>query len=120
MDDRVQIKTENGIKVLFIDFSNLPTEDVLKMLPKMNEAAVSNKLVLYILDAKNINMTGEGKSAVETSIKDIESKLGKTYSAIIGFTGIQKIIANAINKDTYFAKDYSDAVEWATKTSKKI
>ncbi|MBN1780228.1 hypothetical protein JW948_03820 [bacterium] len=120
MDNRLKIRTENGVKIMFVDLSNLAPDEIVNIFPALNEKAIENRIRLYIFDITNTHTTQEIKHASRASIDTIESKLGKIASALIGLTGIQKIIANAISKDQYFAKDEADAVKWVLEQAVKM
>jgi hypothetical protein len=46
------------------------------------------------------------------SIEFIQSKLGKIHIALVGLSGVQKIIASAIDRDTHFASSMNEAFDW--------
>ena len=120
MVDRLKVVTEKGKDVLYVDLSGLPSQNIIEIFPELNKIAFTKKIRLFIFNITNTHTTVEVKNASKASIQEIESKLGKIASALFGLTGIQKIIANAISKDQYFAKDYADAMRWVLEQSEKM
>jgi iron-sulfur cluster repair protein YtfE (RIC family) len=110
MTDKIKIIEKEGTKILFTNLSNLSTKEILLMFPIMTEQAIKHKISLNIIDISNTHSNSEIKDGSKAAIAAIEQKIGKVETALIGIRGIQKIIANAISTNTYFANDLDDAI----------
>lgn len=120
MEDRIKIITESNHKILFVDLSNLKIEQIVEQFPKMTDIAISDKINHFIIDITNTHTDDRiRKSAKEAFARYKESTTAKPVTAVVGIRGIQKIIANAVSRDQYFAKDYADAVRWVVGKAEK-
>ncbi|MBN1697548.1 MAG: hypothetical protein JW881_08555 [Spirochaetales bacterium] len=117
MNDKLSIITYNGQKIIFLDLTNLKEEHILATHPDLVEFSVKNNIRLLLIDTTNTITTPKVKESSANTTNRIEEKIGKTLIAIIGLRGIQKLIANAIVKGIYFAKDKDDGCEWLVKNS---
>lgn len=111
MNDRIRILENSGKKILFVSYSNLGVQEMLNLIPEMEEVQLSNKINLVVFDVSNTHFNAKLKEAGKASIKFIESQIGKVYGAVFGIRGIQRIIASAIDRNTYFANDLDDAIQ---------
>jgi hypothetical protein len=119
MTDKIKIIEKGGAKILFTNLSNMTTEEILSMLPLMAELAIQHEINLNIIDISNTHSNAEIKDGSKAAIASIEQRIGKVESALIGIRGIQKIIANAISRNNYFAKDLDDAIDLLLKKYSK-
>jgi hypothetical protein len=62
-----------------------------------------------MLDITGTYSTPKVKETASNARQKANKQLGKVYSALIGISTIQRIIANAINKEQYFASNIDDA-----------
>jgi hypothetical protein len=70
-------------------------------------------VISTISDITNSNVTTAVKKRFEAMVKSTEG-ISKA-KATVGVQGIQKVIANVIKKDLYFAASVDDAKEWIVK-----
>ena len=113
------IEYENH-KILFLDMAGKDEEEILWSHPSLKEGMVKNKIVLLLLDTTNTRTTEKIKESSVETIKYVEQHNGPTLTALIGLRGIQKMIANAITKGIYFAKDREDGCRWLVANSSKL
>lgn len=111
MNARIKIIEKGEKSILFADYSNLKPDEILALVPEIREIQIEKRIKLLIFDVANTRFNAEIKEAGKESIKFVESKLGKTHTALLGIRGIQKIIASAVSRDVYFASNLDDAVE---------
>jgi len=119
MTDKIKIIEKGGTKILFTNLSNMSTKEILSMFPIMAELAIQHRINLNIIDITNTHSNAEIKDGSKAAIASIETKIGKVESALIGIRGIQKIIANAISSNNYFANDLDDAINHLLKRYNK-
>lgn len=118
MDVKINLISEGDVQIVFSNFSGLKVEEIVEQFPKMEELAINNNVRNFILDISNTFSNNVIRQESKASIDRIKDKLGNILVVLIGVKGIQKIIANAISSDMYFAKDYDDAVNWLKKKLK--
>ena len=117
MSSEIQWIEHNGKKIILCNFAGYDEKQYLSGVDAM-EAELLKQLpgvpVPHIVDVTDSHMTkvtsDRGKRTVEV--------LGKagivTRTAMVGVTGIKRVIAQAISKDVYFAKDMDDAKAYVT------
>jgi hypothetical protein len=119
MNERLEVIERGGYKILSVNMSGQSIPEIIEMFPQMNAVAIPNKIRLFVLNIEKTHSNSDLKEASKQSISELEASVGKVYSALIGIRGIQKIIANAINRDQYFANDADDAIDWLLKRIKE-
>jgi hypothetical protein len=114
MDDRSKWIEYKNKKLFHMNLSGLKEEDQLKVLESSIEKMINSteKVILLINDVRNTFTTEEIKIAADRSIKAVKDSGKDMHIALIGITGIKRVIANAINKGMFFAKDFESAKEW--------
>ena len=118
MHKRLKVVTERGIEILVVDLAGLSPDEILEIFPEITALSLSKKIRYNIFDITDTQTTAEIKDASKKSIAEVEKVVGRVYISLIGLRGIQKLIANAISKNSYFASDYQDALDWLVKMSK--
>ncbi|MBP1627941.1 MAG: hypothetical protein H6Q00_2416 [Holophagaceae bacterium] len=119
LSDRVQIITHRGHKIVFVDNTGLKPAEIIALHPILTKMAIDHKINLICNDVTNTTSDEGVKKSAQESIAATTSALGKIHSAIIGIRGIQKILANAMVRDQYFASDKEDALDWLVKQAEK-
>jgi hypothetical protein len=119
MEERIQVLTHLGEKLLHANLSGLSEDEIIVIHEKIKAIAIRDKIYLHILDVSNTNTTQRVKEVAATTMKEIISKIGPIYSSLIGLRLAQQIIANMINRDQYFASNLEDAKDWLVKKYKK-
>jgi len=119
MSDRVQIVTHRGHKIVWVDNSGLKPAEIIALHPLVTRTMIEQKVNLICNDITNTTSDEGVKKSAQESNTQTTAVLGKTHSAIVGIRGIQKIIANAMVKDQYFASDKADALDWLVKQAEK-
>jgi hypothetical protein len=115
MPSRVKLTVHQGKTILILDASGLKPEEIIALFPEYEKMGLANKVHLYALDVSNTRSNSDIQKASKASIDTIQSKLGKIHIALVGITGIQKIIASAIDRDTHFAENMNEALDWLVK-----
>ncbi|MBN1411427.1 MAG: hypothetical protein JW969_11335 [Spirochaetales bacterium] len=118
MANRIEWIEYKGQKILFCDFSNYDENQYLEGVDLMEKELLKQgegsklKLLIDVLNSHMTQKTSDrGKKTVEILTKaDIVA-----VTAMVGITGVKRIIASAISKDVFFAKDKESAKEWLIK-----
>ncbi len=106
----------NEKDIFYIDYSNLSGEKFLKLIREQDIyiKTLEKQDVLFLLNIKNMFFDNEGKEKIKESAKLIS--LHSKKFALVGLTGLKKILLSIINKITSLgAKGFSneqDAKDW--------
>jgi len=122
MSERVKWIEHNGTKVLLSDCSKCDEQQYLEIVGEMEaellkcQPGPSWPLIVDVTDSTMTKTTSDrGKKTVV-----LLSQAGvMTRTAMVGVTGIKRVIAQAISKDVYFARSMEDALEFVTSEGKK-
>jgi len=98
MDDKSFWEELQGKKILINDYSNLTNEEVLERI-KINEELIPSlgmDDILLLVDVTNDKGTAEIISSFKHIAKLIQPYIKK--GAIVGITGIQKVLLKAVNR----------------------
>ena len=115
MADRLQVITHKGRTILAVDYTGLTPQQIVELFPSVTRMSIEKKIPLIFTDVTGTYSSPEIKTAAAKSIQDTKAALGVLHSAILGIHGIQKLIANAIVKDQFFAGSREEALDWLAK-----
>ena len=121
MSERVKWIEHQGLKILYEDFSNLPEDEFIKEIQKVDKAMIESgdKDVFVLSNMVNVRMTDATKDAGQAVIDATKPHGITIHTTMVGLSKIQRIIANAVIKDVYFARDEEDAKEWLLRKAEK-
>lgn len=71
--------------------------------PALLEIGIREKIRLTLLDITNTHTTQAIKKSSEHINEKIAASVGRPFICLLGVSGIQKIIANAISRDIHLA-----------------
>jgi hypothetical protein len=117
--ETISIITHQSNRIVFFDGKNLKEDEICKGIEKLTESAIQNKINLIMLDISGTHTTPKVRETAALANKRANATLGKTYNALIGLSQLQRIIANAINREQYFASNIEDAKNWLISKNKK-
>jgi hypothetical protein len=125
MNDRVKWIEEQGARILFVDYSKLDEDACLKVYEDMRKTVMAQPAgvpIPIIVDITGTFITEKVRNA-QKSLSDEMHKTRKESekapTAVIGVTGVKKLIARAFRSDIYYANDAKDAVAWMIKQAKR-
>ena len=72
-------------------------------------------LIVDVTDSSMTKKTSERGKQTAAALSKVEVT---TATAMVGVTGVKRIIATAISRDVYFAKDLESAKDWAVEHAK--
>ena len=121
MSDRVRWFEHQGLKVLLEDFSNLPEDEFVKAIQEAERLMLESgdKVIYAICKMHGVRMTDAVKKAAQALMDNTKPKGIYIHSTMIGMSTVQRILANAIKRDMYFAKTDEDAKAWLLKQAEK-
>jgi predicted house-cleaning NTP pyrophosphatase (Maf/HAM1 superfamily) len=97
--ERVEEFTLDGKTFMYIDFSNLKSNESFNEVIRVIESAIAKhppNSVYTITNVENVRFDTESKELVAQYMEN--NKPYVKYGAVIGFDGIKKIFANAVFK----------------------
>jgi hypothetical protein len=115
MKNKIQWIEHKGKKILFCDFSNYTETEYIEGTGLMEKELLKQprgSKPLLIVDVTNSYMTQATSARGKETVKVLTEADVITKTAMVGIAGIKKIIAQAISRDVYFAKDIESAKEW--------
>ncbi|WP_005037715.1 hypothetical protein [Holophaga foetida] len=115
MSSHVQVIIHKGHKILFADCSGLKPAEIVAEINGSTQVMIAQKINLLCNDISNTTSDDSIKRAAAESVAKVTAANGKIHSSIVGLRGIQKILANAIVRDTHFASSKEDALDWLVK-----
>jgi len=121
MKDRINWIDHMGYKILSADYSKLSEPDYIKTMEEVKDELdklPSEETVLVMA-----NVTGTKPSMkVRDKGKDVSNAMKRfkgEANAVIGVTGVMKVLAKTFTSGMYYAKDESDAKDWLVTQAKK-
>lgn len=108
--ERVKWIDHKGKRILFIDCAGLSGEAYLKTL---DEVEVEYKKLGQNSSLVLIDVTGSSSNnqTTERQKKLAGMKVAK-HAAVVGVTGVKKVIASAVNRSFYYAGSVNAAKDW--------
>jgi hypothetical protein len=125
MSDRVKWIEEQGVKILFVDYSGLDEKKYLEVAEEFKNTVLAQPagvIVNNIVDITNTFITEVVRNALKNFSDEIHQKRKgseKAPTAVIGVTGVKKVIAKAFRSDVHFANDFDDAISWMVKNAQR-
>lgn len=110
MSGRVSWITHKGKDILFVDASGLREEAYLQVLDEVEEVYcnLDPQSTLVLLDVTDSTSSTE---TTERQKRLAAYKVAK-HAAVVGVTGLKRIIAQAVRKDFHFATSIEEGKEW--------
>jgi hypothetical protein len=109
----VSIITHMGKRIVFLNAKDVKDENELcANISKMADVAIKNKINLLLFDVTGTYTTPKVKETAAKSAELNKKMLGQVHSALVGLGVMQRIIANVISREQYFASNIEDAKKW--------
>ena len=115
MSEHIQWIEHKGEKILYIDYSNLTIDEILRVLDQVTEEVLrqpKGSTILTLTNMKNTRTTKEMNERAKEMSAAIKEHVGLSAVAIVGLRGIQKVIAQAVRTDIYYADSIEAAKDW--------
>jgi len=125
MNDRVKWIEQQGSRMLFVDYSKLDEDACLKVYEELRKTVMDQPagvMIPIIVDITGTFITERVRNAQKSLSDEMHQKRKeseKAPTAVIGVTGIKKLIAKAFRSDIYYANDLNDAVSWMIKQARR-
>jgi hypothetical protein len=122
MSERVQWLNHNGYRILSADYSGLYEADYLKTMETVKQLLLKeppNSIVLVMANVTNTHASGKVRDKGKEVAEAMGKFKGQAY-AVIGVTGIMKVIAKTFVRSMYFANSEEDAKAHLVEEAKQI
>ncbi|MBI4979187.1 MAG: hypothetical protein HZC28_17025 [Spirochaetes bacterium] len=108
--------SHKGKAIIKVDYRGLSSEDAVTVMRDLHDTQLARgPVVLTLADVSDSHISELMRTKGMEYAKDIEAKGIQSYMAMIGVSGMQRLIMNAFSRALYFAKDDTDALEWLVK-----
>ena len=111
MNERISKVTHKGKDIIVLDLSGLKPEAIVAIFPEFNVFVVKERCLRLLIDVTDTYTTPDIKAAGVASDAYVLGKVGKTMKALVGVKGMQRLLANAMAKDQYFASSRQDGLD---------
>ncbi|MBP1628786.1 MAG: hypothetical protein H6Q00_3261 [Holophagaceae bacterium] len=111
MSEFVQVIEHKGKKVVFFNCVGMNPDKAASLFPEVTQMCIANRINLVFSDVTDSSANDALKAAAVESTKAVAAALGSIHTALVGIKGIQRIIAQAVVKDQYFAKTREEALD---------
>jgi hypothetical protein len=109
----VSIITHENKKIVFLNAKDIKDENELCInISKMADIAIKNNINRLLFDVTGTFLTPKIKETAAKGAELDKKALGQVYSALVGLSPMQRIIANVISRGQYFATNIEDAKKW--------
>ena len=117
MENRVSELSHKGKKIIYGDYSGLRFEDFSEVIGQQESASLkaTDKNILHLLNFTDCKMSASSKDRANTMLKTLNDNGYAVKTACFGIGSLQRLIASAVQKSMYFAKNMEDAKDWLVK-----
>ncbi|PIB36579.1 hypothetical protein BFP72_14805 [Reichenbachiella sp. 5M10] len=115
-NSRITVLVHKGNKIFYHDFSDLRADEHQWILEIGFERMLrSNPSQLFIVsNIKNTKINDHSKQLVEGFLETLHDKRIGIKNAVFGLSAVQRVILSNVEKNTFFAADLDEALEWLT------
>ncbi len=117
MNERIKWLDHNGHKILFVDYNNLKGEEYVNLIGEHDEIIIASGKteLLTMMNFTDSKMNNETKARATELISNAKKANISLKIAAFGIYGVQKLFANAVVRDIYFAGSEEKAKDWLIK-----
>ncbi len=115
MSERITKIVHKGKDIIILDFSGLKEAEMLALFDPLHELAVKERCTRFLIDISDTFTTEKIKAASIASEAYLRERVGQPRNALVGVRGVQRMLANAIERGQYFASSREDALDHLAK-----
>ena len=114
MAKRIQWIDHNGVRILYNDYKGLSGDEYTETIRASEKCVLESGMnqVCVINDVTDSHMNTESTKAAKEWVKRCKERGINMTIALVGISGIKRVIAQAIKRDMYFAKSLDDAKKY--------
>ena len=111
--ERLKIIVHNGSQIAYLNANALvDIDEFCLLIEQLTKLAIQQKTNLILINITDSFMAPMVREKTKEEVKKAKQHFGQVHAAIVGLSGVQRLIANLLNKEEYFAKDFDDAKNW--------
>jgi hypothetical protein len=117
MQNRVSEVIHRDKKIIYADYSGLSFDDFVEVIGQQEAVSLKSpqKDILHLLNFTDCKMSTASKERANTMMKKLQENGYSVKTACFGIGSLQRLIASAVQKNMYFAKNMDDAKNWLVK-----
>jgi hypothetical protein len=122
MSERVKWITHDGRRILSANYSGLREDEYIKTMEEVKQILQkepSNNIVLVMANVSDTHATGKVRDKGKEVAEAMDRFKGQAY-AVIGVSGIMKVIAKTFVRSMYFANSEEDAKDYLVKQAQQL
>ena len=122
MSKYVQWIEYRGKKILVSNYSGLEEKEQVKAMDETRQELLkqpAGSQALTVTDVSNARSTAATRDKAKELEAAIKEKGFVSHTAIVGVSGWQKVMAQLIKPDSYFATSIEDAKDWLVRQAGK-
>jgi hypothetical protein len=115
--ERITWIVHEGKRILYNNYEGLGGDEFVGIIKQSEQEVLnSGQTVVYVINnVTDSYMNSESTRAAKDWVKNCNKKGITMVLALVGVSGIRRVIAQAIKRDMYFAKSLEDAKAWLAK-----
>jgi len=124
MSDRIKWLDYDGFTILSVDYSDLPEEEYLEAMEEVAQllqafqGAPSDSTMLIMANVTNTRATKKIRQRGKEISAALDGFKGHAY-AVVGVTGVSRLLARKFTPGIYFAHAEHDAKRWLVAQAKQ-
>lgn len=125
MSDRIKWTDCDGFTILSVDYSDLPEAEYLEAMEEVEQllqafqGEPSDSAMLIMANATNTRATKKIRHRGKEISAALDGFKGRAY-AVIGVTGVSRLLARTFTSGIYFAYAEHDAKRWLVAQAKQL
>ncbi len=121
MSDRIKWVNHKAHKILYCDYSVMRPEAIMPEIVDAEKKTLENglKVTLVLNNFTQCYMSKQTKERAVEYVRKANVRGIKIITACMGISGLQRLIAQAVVRDMYFAKSEEDAKDWLVEQALK-
>lgn len=114
MENRVTHIVYKGKDILYVDYSGLRGKELVDVIEQQERASLQAEgdVILELVNFTNCRLSESDRERGDIMVRRVTGNGYKIKAACFGITGLQRIIAQAVKRDLYFARTREEAREW--------
>ncbi len=122
MSDRVKWIEHKGVRILSADYSGLPEDQYCSTMDEVTAILRNEPTDSVVLVMANVSNTHASNKVRDKGkeVSDAMNRFKATAYAVVGVTGLMKVIAKTFTSGMYFASSEEDAKEYLVKQAQSL
>ncbi len=116
MDIKVTLLNHKGKHIIYANYAGVSGSEFIDILKKQEKLSLRSikKDIYHLMNFTDCKMENNSRNRANEMLTNLRANGFTVKSACYGITGLQRIIANVVKRDLFFAKDEYAAKDWLT------